>query len=104
MADDHQSKGAVSQRDAGALALELQRSLDYFESHYDQSAIGDLVIAPANNRSSRLVDALKNETSLRITQLDVRELCNVYKGGELVTDWPCLMALGAALRVETVEL
>jgi hypothetical protein len=32
--------------DAGALALELQRSLDYYESHYDQTPIGDLVIAP----------------------------------------------------------
>lgn len=90
--------------DAGALALELQRSLDYYESHYDQSAIGDLVIAPANARSDRLVDALKNETSLRISQLDVRELCNVYKSGELVTDWPCLMALGAALRLDSMEL
>jgi len=90
--------------DAGALALELQRSLDYYESHYDQSAIGDLVIAPANQRASRLADGLKNETSLRIAQLDVRELCNVYKSGELVTDWPCLMALGAALRVESVEI
>lgn len=90
--------------DAGALALELQRSLDYYESHYDQSAIGDLVIAPANARSDRLVDALKNETSLRISQLDVRELCNVYKSGELVTDWAVLMALGAALRIDSMEL
>lgn len=90
--------------DAGALALELQRSLDYYESHYDQSAIGDLVIAPSNARSDRLVDALKNETSLRISQLDVRELCNVYKSGELVTDWMCLMALGASLRVDSMEL
>jgi len=90
--------------DAGALALELQRSLDYYESQYDQSAVGDLVIAPANNRAGRLADALKNETSLRIAQLDVRELFNVYKSGELVTDWACLMALGAALRIETVAL
>lgn len=90
--------------DAGALALELQRSLDYYESHYDQSAIGDLVIAPANARSDRLVEALKNETSLRISQLDVRELCNVYKSGELIADWPCLMALGAALRTDSVGL
>jgi MSHA biogenesis protein MshI len=97
-------KDRDSDIDAGALALELQRSLDYYESHYDQSAIGDLVIAPANARSDRLVDALKNETSLRIAQLDVRELCNVYKSGELVTDWMCLMALGAALRVDSMEV
>lgn len=90
--------------DAGALALELQRSLDYYESHYDQSAIGDLVIAPAHERSESLGNALKNETSLRISRLDVRELCNVYKSGELIADWPCLMALGAALRIDTLEL
>lgn len=90
--------------DAGALALEIQRSLDYYESHYDQSAIGDLVIAPVNSRSARLAEALKNETSLRITQLDVRDLCNVYKSGELIVNWQCLMALGAALRVDSMEL
>lgn len=86
--------------DAGALALELQRSLDYYESHYDQTPIGDLVIAPATERVQRLATDLKNETSLRIAVLDARELFNVYKPGELITDWPCLMALGAALRTD----
>ena len=84
--------------DAAALALELQRSLDYYESHYDQTPIGDLVIAPATAQVQKLAVDLKNETSLRIAVLDARELFNVYKPGELVTDWPCLMALGAALR------
>jgi hypothetical protein len=46
---------------------------------------------------------LRNETSLRVAVLDVREFCNVYKSGELVTDWPSLMALGAALRTESAE-
>lgn len=84
--------------ESGALALELQRSLDYYETHYDQAPIGDLVIAPGGERAQRLADALKNETSLRVSALDVRETCNVYKAGELVTDWLSLMALGAALR------
>lgn len=98
---DPQARGDI---DAGSLALELQRSLDYYESHYDQSPIGELVIAPADDRARRLAGALKNETSLRISVLDVREVFNVYKTGELITDWPSLMALGAALRIETVEL
>ena len=89
--------------DAGALALELQRSLDYYESHYDQTPIGDLVIAPGGERAQRVAAALRNETSLRVSVLDVREFCNVYKSGELVTDWPSLMALGAALRTESAE-
>jgi MSHA biogenesis protein MshI len=89
--------------DAGSLALELQRSLDYYESHYDQTPIGDLVIAPANDASRSLAAALKEETSLRISVLDAREHFNVYKSGELVTDWTSLMALGAALRQEGAE-
>jgi MSHA biogenesis protein MshI len=86
--------------DAASLALELQRSLDYYESHYDQTPIGDLVMAPATERVRRLATDLKNETSLRIAVLDARDLFNVYKPGELVTDWQCLMALGAALRTD----
>jgi MSHA biogenesis protein MshI len=96
-----QSRG--DELDASALALELQRSLDYYESHYDQTPIGDLVIAPGGERAQRVAAALRNETSLRISVLDVREFCNVYKSGELVTDWPSLMALGAALRTESAE-
>ena len=95
----HQERGEPG-IDAGALALELQRSLDYYESHYDQTPIGDLVIAPATEQVQRLATDLKNETSLRIAVLDARELFNVYKPGELVTDWPSLMALGAALRTD----
>jgi hypothetical protein len=47
-----------------------------------------------------LAASLKEETSLRISVLDVREHFNVYKAGELATDWASLMALGAALRRE----
>lgn len=90
--------------DAGALALEIQRSLDYYESHYDQTPVGDLVIAPPDARAKRLADELKNETSLRVSTLDVRDLFSVYKEGDVVTDWQTLMALGAALRDAKVEL
>ena len=89
--------------DAGALALEIQRSLDYYESHYDQTPVGDLVIAPADARARDLADQLKNETNLRIGVLNVGEIFNVPGGGDVVTDWPTLMALGAALRDDKVE-
>jgi MSHA biogenesis protein MshI len=101
--EPHAESRGEAELDAGALALELQRSLDYYESHYDQTPIGDLVIAPGGERAQRLAAALRSETSLRVSVLDVREFCNVYKSGELVTDWPSLMALGAALRTESAE-
>ena len=89
--------------DAATLALEVQRSLDYYESHYDQSPIGDLVLAPLDDTARKLAAALEEETSLRISVLDVREQFIVYKSGEAVTDWPSLMALGAALRHDGAE-
>lgn len=93
-----------SQLDAGALALELQRSLDYYESHYDQTPIGDLVIAPAGERAGDLAERLRAETSLRIALLD---LSAVTDGADAIgMDMPaeCLLALGAALRVEPTVL
>jgi MSHA biogenesis protein MshI len=84
--------------DASALALELQRSLDYYESHFDQTPIGDLIIAPPHAQAESLATALRAEVSLRISLLDVREHCVVARSGEILSDWPSLMALGAALR------
>jgi MSHA biogenesis protein MshI len=89
--------------DAGALALEIQRSLDYYESHYDQTPIGDLVLAPASARAGELAAELKSETSLRIGVLNVGDIFNAPGGNDLLTDWPTLMALGAALRDDKVE-
>lgn len=94
----HKGAAGSNDIDASTRALELQRSLDYYESYYDQTPIGDLVLAPANDQARTLAAALKEETSLRISVLDVREHFNVYKSGELATDWASLMALGAALR------
>lgn len=89
--------------DAGSLALEIQRSLDYYESHYDQTPISDLVIAPADARAGALASELKSETSLRVGMLNIGEIFNVPAGSDLATDWPTLMALGAALRDDKVE-
>ena len=93
-----------SQLDAASLALELQRSLDYYESHYDQTPITDLVIAPAGERAGDLAERLRAETSLRIGMLD---LSGVVDGAEALgmdVSAECLLALGAALRVETTSL
>lgn len=90
--------------DASALALELQRSLDYYESNYDHPPIAEMVIAPAGGHAERLATALKDETGLRISLLDLSTLVDAPNGlpGEIT--WPMLLALGAALRTETVEL
>jgi MSHA biogenesis protein MshI len=89
--------------DAGVLALELQRSLDYFESHYDQTPIGDLVVAPGGKAGRALAARLQSETSLRI---DVLDLNTVLDGADALGELsPAgVLALGAALRTEGVVL
>lgn len=90
--------------DASALALELQRSLDYYESNYDHPPIAEMAIAPANDRAAELAAALKNESSLRINLLDLNSLLDAPNGLPAQITWPMLLALGAALRTDTVEL
>jgi MSHA biogenesis protein MshI len=90
--------------DAATLGLELQRSLDYFESHYDQTPIGDLVIAPGGAIGEQLALRLRSETSLRISLLNLDDLTD---GATKIADTlstECLLALGAALRTEAAGL
>lgn len=90
--------------DAGALSLELQRSLDYYESHFDQTPITELVIAPNDARAERLAEALKSETSLRIARLDLSELLEFASSAQPDNSLACLLAIGAALRNDSVQL
>jgi MSHA biogenesis protein MshI len=86
--------------DPSVLALELQRSLDYYETHYDQAPIGELVLAPDSLRIRALAAALRNEVGLNVTTLDVSSLVEIPDGVEVPSDWLALTALGAALRIE----
>ncbi|MGH8221012.1 MAG: hypothetical protein ACREUT_20965 [Steroidobacteraceae bacterium] len=83
-----------------ALAVEVQRSLDYYESHYDQEPIGDIVIASGDERAARLLGPLHSATGLNTELFDVRKLFEVTPGIEPDTRFPGLIALGAALRTD----
>jgi MSHA biogenesis protein MshI len=84
--------------DPSVLALELQRSLDYYETHYDQAPIGELVLAPDSLRIRALAAALRTEVGLNVTTFDVSALLDIPDGVEVPSDWLALTALGAALR------
>jgi MSHA biogenesis protein MshI len=92
--------GAEPGTDTEALAVELQRSLDYYDSHYDGAPIADVVIASGDERAARLVEPLRSETGLNVELLDVRALFEVAPDIEPDTRFPGLVALGAALRTD----
>ncbi len=97
---DMDATGGDSPIEPATLALELQRSLDYYESHFDQSAIGDLVIAPGGPRAAALATALSAETGLRVSTLDLSECIDVADGVAVPENWLSCMAIGAALRTD----
>jgi MSHA biogenesis protein MshI len=86
-----------------AIALEVQRSMDYFESHYDQAPLRHLIIAPCDEHSGRFAQALARETSMRIESIDLRRALELAPGVEPV-DRRSLLAIGAALRDERKKL
>jgi MSHA biogenesis protein MshI len=91
---------AAAEVDVPSLALELQRSLDYYESHFDRPAITEVVLASGDDRAERLLGDLAAATGHSVTLLEVPDLFDIAAGIEPDTRWPGLLALGAALRSE----
>jgi MSHA biogenesis protein MshI len=90
-------------RNVQAIALELQRSMDYFESHYEQAPISHLIIAPPDRTANILAEQLASQTAMRIQALQMDRVLELP--AELPTpDRRCLLAIGAALRTEQRQL
>ena len=86
--------------DPTGVVLELQRSLDYYERHFDQPPITRIAIAPAGPRAEMLAADLRQETGLEVEALDLNALLRCAQPVEPATQARCLMAVGAALREE----
>ena len=84
--------------DAGSIVLELQRSLDYYERHFDQPPITRIVVSPGGKRASLLAADLGSETGFEVDTLDLASLLPCEMSVEAAMDPGCLLAVGAALR------
>ena len=89
--------------DVDAIALELQRSTDYFESQYQQVPLASLIIAPRDERSARLAHALEKQALMRVQSIDLSHALDLSPGLE-PSDRCSLLAIGAALRAEPAKL
>jgi MSHA biogenesis protein MshI len=90
--------------DHAALSLELQRSLDYYESHFDQPPINSLYVVPSDPRSEALAAGLGRESALRVAVADLAGLFDCASPPDASTQTHCLLAAGAALRLERTRL
>ncbi len=96
--DDGPSPGLRRLMDS--IVLEIQRSVDYFESHFGLPPISGLVVAPLARPIPGLAGYLGGNLGLPVRMLDLNTTldCDQTLSDELQAR--CLPAIGAALRVD----
>jgi MSHA biogenesis protein MshI len=94
------SMPAPLQRALDNIVLEIQRSLDYYESHFSLPPVSGLVMAPMEENIPGMMGYLGGNLGVPVRQLDLNALIEC---DETLTDQlqsQCLFAIGAALREE----
>lgn len=91
--------GVVGEQLSG-IVLELQRSLDYYERHFDQPPITRVAVSPASARAQLLAQRLAKETGFQVETLDLNLLLSCAQPIAATTQADCLLAVAAALREE----
>ncbi len=86
------------------LVVEVQRSLDYYESHFSQPPIGHLAIAPLEMAVPGMADYLAQQLGLQGRMLDLDSLIDCGETVDPIIGARCFPALGAALRTEERSL
>ena len=86
------------------VVLEVQRSLDYYESHFRQQPIQHLVLAPAAAHLPELLEYLRANLGVSVSVMNLAQLVEMKSGLPPELEGPCLFALGAALRREEKAL
>ena len=88
----------ANQRVFDSIILEVQRSLDYYESHFAQTSIQSLVIAPLPRVIPGLLDYIASNLGIQVRELDLNPLIEPQVLMERHLQALCLPAIGAALR------
>jgi len=91
-------------RIADALAMELLRSLEYYESHFSRPAVESLYIAPLGAAEATLHAYLGQALGVDVQSLDLNRLLDVAEQLSPEQQARSLLAIGAALRHERATL
>ena len=86
------------QTNISKIVLEIQRSLDYYESHYGKPTIGNLVIAPLENKIPSLNEQLEEDLGVTVRSLNLDEIIDTESNIDYELQAKCFSAIGAALR------
>jgi MSHA biogenesis protein MshI len=94
-ANDDEARGRLD-----SIVVEIQRSLDYYESHFSQPAVSGVVIAPLSRPVPAMLEYLDAQLDLSVRMLDLNQLIDMPAALDEAAQARCLLAIGAALREE----
>lgn len=98
------SDNELLQEQADRIVIEIQRSLDYYESHFSQPNVANVIIMPNPGPIADLSSYLNNQLDLQVRELDLNQLLDQPVTLDRSTQAHCLLAVGAALRQEGKSL
>jgi len=81
--------------------VEVQRSLDYYESHFAQPQVSSIVIAPLPGEVPGIETYIAEQLEIPTRILDVNALIDTTEPVDPRVQSDCLLAIGAALRQES---
>lgn len=83
-----------------SVVIEVQRSLDYYESHFGQPPVSGLAVTPLGEGGAGVASYLAGQLDMPGRALDLNELIDVPERLPVDLQIRCLQAIGAALRME----
>lgn len=87
-----------------SIIIEIQRSLDYYESHFAQPQVSSLVITPLPREIPGIAEYISENLEIPTRMLDVNSLLDIHEDMDEALQSRCLLAIGAALRQESRAL
>lgn len=86
------------------IVVEIQRSLDYYESHFLQPPIGTVIVTPLPDHLRGVDSYLADQLGISVRSMDLNQLIDTERALPAEVQCRCIMAVGAALRQESVQL
>jgi MSHA biogenesis protein MshI len=86
------------------VVVEIQRSLDYYESHFMQPAITNVVVTPLPDGLDGVAEYLGDQLGVPVRSMDIGSVIDAEQALSRDVQSRALVAIGAALRQETVAL
>lgn len=103
--DDEEPQMPRTLQDAlDRIVLDLQRSLDYYESHFAMPPVAGIVMAPLEENIPGMLGYLGGNLGVPVRTLDLNALIECDEVLPDALQAQCLFAIGAALRKEEKTL